>query len=80
MSKPIHPPLAAGSGNRKLLAYASNALVGLRVPAAPLTAGLALLSGCTGEHPDQRIGGRHRAAPCRGGPETWRRLVLRRLS
>jgi len=55
MSKPINPPRATGSGRRELPAYVSNGLVGLRVREVPLTAGLALLSGYTGEHPERGI-------------------------
>lgn len=55
MSKPISPPAVVGSGKRELPAYVSNGLIGLRVREVPLTAGLTLLSGYTGEHPERRI-------------------------
>ncbi len=55
MSTPINPPSVAGSGRRELPAYVSNGVIGLRVREAPLTAGMALLSGYTGEHPVRRI-------------------------
>ena len=55
MSKPINPPTVAGSGVRDLPAYISNGLIGLRVRQQPLAAGMALLSGYTGEHPERLI-------------------------
>ena len=55
MSIPINPPLVSGSGRQELPAYVSNGLIGLRVKEVPLSAGLTLLSGYTGEHPERRI-------------------------
>jgi protein-glucosylgalactosylhydroxylysine glucosidase len=55
MSVPINPPAIAGSGKRELPAYVSNGLIGLRVREAPLAAGMALLSGYSGEHPERHI-------------------------
>lgn len=55
MSKPISPPPVIGSGRRELPAYVANGLIGLRVRDMPLAAGMALLSGYTGEHPERQI-------------------------
>jgi len=55
VSAPINPPVVAGSGKRELPAYVANGLIGLRVREVPLAAGLALLSGYTGEHPERQI-------------------------
>jgi trehalose/maltose hydrolase-like predicted phosphorylase len=55
MSDPISPPPVKGSGRRELPAYVSNGLIGLRVREVPLSGGLALLSGYSGEHPERRI-------------------------
>lgn len=55
MSKPNTPPTATGSGKGELPAYVSNGVIGLRVRDMPLTSGLALLSGYTGEHPERLI-------------------------
>src|SRR5512140_3146615 len=55
MSGPINPPEAAGPGERELPAYVSNGLIGLRVRPMPLQAGMALVSGFAGEHPERRI-------------------------
>lgn len=55
MSMPINPPPVLGSGRRELPAYVSNGLIGLRVRDMPLAAGMALLSGYTGEHYERRI-------------------------
>jgi protein-glucosylgalactosylhydroxylysine glucosidase len=55
MSAPLSPAAVIGSGKRELPAYVSNGLIGLRVREVPLTAGLTLLSGYTGEHPERRI-------------------------
>jgi trehalose/maltose hydrolase-like predicted phosphorylase len=60
MSGPISPPPATGEGDRDLPAYVSNGLIGLRVRAQPLQAGMALVSGYVGEDPERRIEG---AAP-----------------
>ncbi len=55
MSQPINPPTAIGSGRRELPAYVSNGLIGMRVRDLPFTAGMTLLSGYTGEHPERKI-------------------------
>lgn len=55
MSQPISPAPVVGSGKRELPAYVSNGVIGLRVREVPLTAGLTLLSGYAGEHPERRI-------------------------
>ncbi len=55
MSKPINPPTATGAGARELPAYLSNGLIGLRIRQQPLAAGMTLLSGYTGEHPERQI-------------------------
>lgn len=55
MTSPISPPPVRSSGRPELPAYLSNGLVGLRVRDQPLSAGMALLSGYSGEHPERRI-------------------------
>lgn len=55
MNRPISPPPASGRGERELPAYVSNGLVGLRVRPMPLAAGMLLVSGFAGEHPERRI-------------------------
>ena len=55
MSNPISPPPIVGSGRRELPAYVANGLIGLRVRDMPLAAGMALVSGYTGEHYERRI-------------------------
>ena len=55
MTMPINPPAVLGSGRRELPAYVSNGLIGLRVREVPFAAGMALLSGYTGEHYERRI-------------------------
>ncbi|MFZ0268310.1 glycoside hydrolase family 65 protein [Caulobacter sp.] len=55
MSRPISPPPVTGEGDRDLPAYVSNGLIGLRVRAQPLQAGMALVSGYAGEDPERRI-------------------------
>jgi trehalose/maltose hydrolase-like predicted phosphorylase len=52
---PINPADATGRGERELPAYVSNGLIGLRVRPMPLQAGMALVSGFAGEHPERRI-------------------------
>ncbi len=52
---PLSPPEAAGFGGGQLPAYLSNGVIGLRVTAVPLTAGMTLISGYTGEHPVRLI-------------------------
>lgn len=52
---PINPPAVTGAGRRELPAYVSNGLIGLRVRDAPLTPGMTLLSGYSGEHYERQI-------------------------
>src|SRR3954471_3536738 len=51
---PISPPSCRGSAEG-LPAYLSNEIVGLRVRENPLTPGMSLVCGFTGEHPIRRI-------------------------
>lgn len=53
--RPINPPQARGPRNGDLPAYVSNGLVGLRVREQPLQAGMAIVSGFAGEHPERRV-------------------------
>jgi len=55
MSDPINPSIAKGGGNKDLPAYVANGVVGLRVRDNPLAAGMALLCGYVGLHPDKKI-------------------------
>lgn len=55
MSSPLNPPIVKGSGRRELPAYLSNGVVGLRVRDNPLAAGMALVSGYSGLHPQRQI-------------------------
>lgn len=55
MDGPINPPVSEGAGRRELPAYVANGLIGLRVRDVPLAAGMALLSGYSGEHAERRI-------------------------
>ncbi len=55
MSAPLDPPRATGAGRRELPAYLSNGLMGLRVRENPLMAGMALLCGYSGLHPQRKI-------------------------
>lgn len=54
-NSPINPPEASGPRNGDLPAYVSNGLVGLRVREQPLQAGMAIVSGFSGEHPERRV-------------------------
>ncbi|MDO9383552.1 MAG: hypothetical protein Q7T86_11875 [Hyphomicrobiaceae bacterium] len=54
-ARPISPAPVLSSGERELPAYISNGLIGLRVRDIPLLAGMALVSGYAGEHPERRI-------------------------
>jgi len=53
--RPINPPAVVGAGRRELPAYVSNGLIGLRVRDVPLTTGMTLLSGYSGEHYERQI-------------------------
>ena len=55
MSAPINPPSVSGPAGRELPAYVANGLIGLRVRDVPLTSGMALVSGYTGEHHERQI-------------------------
>jgi protein-glucosylgalactosylhydroxylysine glucosidase len=55
MSGPLSPNPMRSRGESDLPAYVSNGLVGLRVRDIPLRAGMALVSGFAGEHPDRHI-------------------------
>lgn len=55
MDTPISPPKAEGPLGSSLPAYLSNGLIGLRVRDQPLAAGMALISGYSGEHPVEKI-------------------------
>jgi trehalose/maltose hydrolase-like predicted phosphorylase len=52
---PISPPSEAGPRNGDLPAYVGNGMIGLRVREQPLQAGMALVNGFAGEHPDRRV-------------------------
>ncbi|RZJ45970.1 MAG: glycoside hydrolase family 65 protein [Brevundimonas sp.] len=52
---PINPPEARGPRNGDLPAYVGNGLIGLRVREQPLQAGMTIVSGFAGEHPERRI-------------------------
>jgi trehalose/maltose hydrolase-like predicted phosphorylase len=55
MIKPINPPAVTGAGRRELPAYIANGLLGLRVRDLPLSTGMTLLSGYSGEHYERQI-------------------------
>ena len=55
MEGPISPPPVLGSAGTELPAYLSNGVIGLKVRDNPLTPGMALLSGFSGEHPERKI-------------------------
>ena len=55
MKGPISPPPVAGTAGNELPAYMSNGVVGLRVRDNPLTRGMTLISGFSGEHPERKI-------------------------
>lgn len=55
MSAPLNPSIVRGAGRKELPAYLSNGVIGLRVRDNPLTAGMALLCGYTGLHPEKKI-------------------------
>lgn len=55
MTAPINPPPVTGAGRRELPAYVSNGVIGLRVRDVPLTTGMTLLSGYSGEHYERQI-------------------------
>ena len=55
MSDPLSPSIAKGGGTKELPAYLSNGVIGLRVRDNPLAAGMALLCGYAGLHPEKKI-------------------------
>lgn len=55
MSGPINPETIRGSGRRELPAYVSNGLIGLRVRELPLTSGMTLISGYSGQHYERQV-------------------------
>lgn len=54
-ARPISPPEAVGPRDGALPAYVSNGLIGLRIRETPLVAGMALVNGLAGVHPERRI-------------------------
>lgn len=59
--KPLNPPPESGPRDGRRPAYVGNGVIGLRVREVPLVAGMCLVSGFAGDHPDRRI---EAAAPC----------------
>lgn len=55
MTSPISPHPVKGGARNELPAYVANGVVGLRVREIPLAAGLTLISGYAGEHPQRKI-------------------------
>jgi trehalose/maltose hydrolase-like predicted phosphorylase len=55
MTTPLSPPTVKGTGRKELPAYLSNGLIGLRVRDNPLAAGMTLLCGYSGLHPERKI-------------------------
>jgi trehalose/maltose hydrolase-like predicted phosphorylase len=55
MTTPISPPPVKGGARDELPAYVSNGVMGLRVREMPLGAGLTLISGYSGKHPQRQI-------------------------
>ena len=53
--RPINPPDEGGPRDGALPAYVANGLIGLRVREMPLMAGMALVNGVAGEHPERRV-------------------------
>src|ERR1700716_240619 len=61
MTAPLNPAPATSSARGELPAYVSNGLIGLRVRDLPLDAGIAIVSGLSGEHPVMRVAAAARA-------------------
>ncbi|HZQ40350.1 MAG TPA: hypothetical protein VFA87_06140, partial [Rhizomicrobium sp.] len=55
MSEPLSPSIVKGAGRKELPAYLSNGVVGLRVRDNPLAAGMTMLCGFSGLHPEKKI-------------------------
>ncbi|MBS0331480.1 MAG: glycoside hydrolase family 65 protein [Proteobacteria bacterium] len=53
--RPVDPPRETSARGRALPAYVSNGLIGLRVRENPLRAGMCLVSGFAGEHPERQV-------------------------
>lgn len=53
--KTLNPPPEAGPRDGARPAYVGNGVIGLRVREVPLVAGMTLVSGFAGDHPDRRI-------------------------
>jgi hypothetical protein len=53
VTSPISPPAVQAALETSFPAYVANGVVGLRVRAMPLAAGLTLLSAYSGEHPQR---------------------------
>jgi protein-glucosylgalactosylhydroxylysine glucosidase len=54
-ARPLSPPTVHGDLGEELPAYVANGLLGLRVRPMALRAGMALISGYSGEHPVRRV-------------------------
>jgi hypothetical protein len=55
MHGPLSPAPINSAGRKEPPAYVANGIIGLRIRKMPLSAGLALVNGYTGEHPVRRI-------------------------
>jgi len=55
MLGPLNPPVVRGTSGKALPAYLANGVVGLRVRDNPLSAGMALVCGYSGCHPQKKI-------------------------
>ena len=55
MTAPLSPPPVPGGARNELPAYVANGVMGLRVREMPLAAGLTLVSGYSGLHPQRQI-------------------------
>lgn len=54
-ASPLNPEAVSGPRDGDLPAYLGNGLIGLRVREVPLFAGMVLVSGLTGAHPERGI-------------------------
>lgn len=55
MAIPLNPSVVKGGDRQELPAYLSNGVIGIRVRDNPLTAGMALVCGFSGLHPERKI-------------------------
>ena len=55
MSVPLSPPPVRGGARNELPAYVANGVMGLRIREMPLAAGLTLVCGYSGLHPQRQI-------------------------